>query len=121
MLNLLKKISITAVYHLTQGSQDLIAVQERLEKTKQALNILNEVDLLAIKHVSDSNKLLMFRLNYKETIDWVYALPQLEFDEEYETESVVEWLIGGEVETARDVVQLSLVDIKKIELLVNLT
>ena len=119
MLNLLKKISINAIYILTKGSQDLIAVQERLEKTGQVFNILNAVDLLAIKHVSDSIKLLIFCLNYKETIEWVYALPQLELDEDYQTESVIEWLISGEVELIRDDVQLSQVDIMKIELLVN--
>jgi hypothetical protein len=120
MKNLLQKISINAIYKLTHGSHDLTAIQEKLERTQQLLNILNGVDLIAIKHISDSNKLPIFTLNYKEKINWVYSLPQFELDEAYQVESVVEWLIGGEVELVADDVQLSPLDIKEIEILLNL-
>ena len=120
MKNLLQKISINAIYALTHGSQDLISIQEKMERTQQVPNILNCVDLIAIKHISDSNKLLFFTLNYNEKINWVYSLPQFELDEAYQVESVVEWLIGGEVELVADDVQLSPLDIKEIEILLNL-
>jgi hypothetical protein len=120
MKNLLQKISINAIYKLTQGSHNLTAIQEKLKRTQQVLNILNGVDLIAIKHISDSNKLLIFNLNYKEKINWIYSLPQFELDEAYQLESVVEWLTGGEVELVADDVQLSQVDINEIAILLNL-
>jgi hypothetical protein len=120
MKNLLQKISINAIYEFTRGSQDLIAIQEKLERTEQVLDILKGVDLLAVKHLSDSNKLLYFTFNYKTRINWVYTLPQFEIDDDYELESVVEWLVGGEVELVADDVELTNDDLKQIEKLLNL-
>lgn len=121
MKDLLQKISINAIYEFTRGSQNLIAIQEKLERTEQVIDILKGVDLLAVKHISDSNKLLYFTFNYKTRINWVYTLPQFEINDDYELESVVEWLVGGEVELVADDVELTDDDdVKQIEKLLNL-
>ena len=121
MQYLLHKISVKAIHQLTSGSTDVIRVQEILEGCNNFVGILNGVDLLAIKHISDSNKILVFSLYSLESIKWAFELPQYDFsDENIEEEGVVEWLTRGTVEPDENNTPISAIHITEIEKMLGL-
>jgi len=125
LTNLLVKVSLLAIYQLSKGSEDPISVQESIEHNSYTRPILNPVQILEIKNISDSEKEIRFAFSpdYLSTnIDlvmeyelhqliWFFKLPQYDSgknevvvdDEEGQIsirseEGVVEWLIRGTVE-----------------------
>jgi hypothetical protein len=125
LTNLLVKVSLLAIYQLSKGSEDPISVQESIEHNSYTRPILNPVQILDIKNISDSEKEIRFAFSpdYLSTnIDlvmeyelhqliWIFKLPQYDSgknevvvdDEEGQIsirseEGVVEWLIRGTVE-----------------------
>ena len=123
--NLLVKVSFLAVFQLSNGSEDPISVQESIEHNSYIRPILTPVQVLDIKNISDSEKVIRFALSpdyLSKNIDlvieyelhqliWIFKLPQydngqnevLVDDEEGQIsirseEGVVEWLIRGTVE-----------------------
>ncbi len=123
--NLLVKISVLAVYQMSNGSEDPVAVQESIEHKSYTRPILTPVQVLDIKNIRDSEKEIKFALSpdYLATnIDlvmeyelqqliWIFKLPQHDYGEEEvvvdddegqisirSEEGVVEWFIRGSVE-----------------------
>jgi hypothetical protein len=122
--NQLFKLSAQAIYHISNGSKDVITVQEAIEKnglfrpivySVQILNVLNQSDSEIITFVFSPNYLiensdlvLGYGLN---EIMWTYSLPRYDIDEpeivaddvtgkiEITTEEgVVSWLSRGTIE-----------------------
>jgi hypothetical protein len=121
MQNLLHKISVKAIHQLTRGTTDVIRVTEVLDECNNFVGILNGVDLLAIKHISDSNKILVFSLFRVVNIKWAFELPQYDFgDENTEEEGVVEWLTRGTVEPDEKNTPISAINITEIEKMLGL-
>ena len=123
--NLLAKVSLLAVYQLSNGSEDPISVQESIGHNSFTRPILTPVQILDIKNISDSGIEIKFALSpdYLSTnIDlvmeyelqqliWIFKLPQYDNgvdevvvdDEEGQIsirseEGVVEWLSRGTIE-----------------------
>lgn len=123
--NLLFKLSVQAIYHLSDGSEDVISVQEAIEKNGFFRPIVNQVQILNVINHSDSEKDITFLLSpdyLMENVDlvlgyglndimWTFSLPKYDTDEPEvvaedatgkieigSEEGVVNWLIRGSVE-----------------------
>lgn len=108
MENLLHRISVKAIHELTDGSNDCIEIQEILERTYQVLGMANGIDLLGVRNISNSSKLLIFSLSNIEKVIWIFELPEYDYgDLTNIDEGVVEWLSRGSVLFHKDKTQIS--------------
>jgi hypothetical protein len=123
--NLLIKLSVQSIYHLSNGSEDVITVQEAIEKNGFLRPIVNYVQIMNVINHSDSEKDITFVLSPDylfENVDlvfgyglndimWTFSLPKYDIDEPnlladdatgkiemISEEGVVNWLIRGSVE-----------------------
>ena len=123
--NLLFKLSVQAIYHISEGSEDVITVQEAIEKNGFFRPIVNYVQILNVINHSDSEKDITFVLSPDyliENVDlvfryglndimWTFSLPKYDIDEPEvvaddatgkiemtSEEGVVNWLIRGSVD-----------------------
>jgi hypothetical protein len=120
MENLLHRISVKAIHELTQGTEDCIEIQEKLERTTQKIGVTNGVDLIGVRHISDSNKLIIFSLGNYEKVIWVFELPEYDYGDETDgDEGVVEWLTRASVKLYKDNIQINQDEIREIEKLIG--
>ena len=123
--NQLFKLSVQAIYHLSNGSEDVITVQEAIEKNGFFRPIIYCVQILNVVFQSDSEKVITFVISPEcltENIDlvfgyglnelmWTFSLPKYDIGEPEvladdatgkiemtSEEGVVNWLIRGSVE-----------------------
>jgi hypothetical protein len=123
--NELFKLSVQAIYHLSDGSEDVITVQEAIEKNSYLHPIINSVQILNVVNQSDSEKILTFvfspdyLMENAEIVNgyglndimWTYSLPKYDMDEPEviledttgkiemtSEEGVVNWLTRGLIE-----------------------
>jgi hypothetical protein len=89
------KLSVEAIYRLTEGSQDPITIQEALERNSNTGSILHCVEILNVISYSNSKKDVEFILsknfindNIKLTSDyqldkliWSFKLPEYDIGE----------------------------------------
>jgi len=122
------KLSVEAIYRLTEGSQDPITIQEALERNSNTGTVLYCVEILKVISHSNSKKNVTFILsknfindNLKLTRDyqldkllWTLNLPEYDIGEVetlmkddsgsiemYSEEGVVEWLSRSYIEFDR--------------------
>jgi hypothetical protein len=123
--NELFKLSVQAIYHLSDGSKDVITVQEAIEKNSYLRPIINFVQIMNVVNQSDSEKIITFVFSPDYLIEnakfvnsyelndimWTYSLPKYDIDESEviveditgkiemtSEEGVVNWLTRGSIE-----------------------
>ena len=123
--NLLVKVSVQAIFQLSDGSSDPIAVQEAIEKNTYFREIFSPVQILDIKNSTTGEKQIKFFLSPDYLMDnwnlalghlladlvWTFNLPAYDYGEEEvlvddasgtismrSEEGLLEWLMRGVVE-----------------------
>lgn len=123
--NLLVKVSVQAIYQLSDGSRDPITVQEAIERNANCRPILPPIQILEVQSPTTGYKTIKFflspdylmdnrHLNNGYSLDmltWKFNLPAYDYGEEEvlvddasgtismrSEEGIVEWLMRGVVE-----------------------
>jgi len=113
--NLLFKLSVEAIYSISNGSTDSIGIKEAIEHYAYSRPTINSVQMIKVMNSSNGWKTLKFllspyclinnhSLNIQHGLDeleWYYTLPDYDYGKEEESESeegVVNWLTRGTID-----------------------